>query len=78
VLEKPAPMPNLDTFVATDEQISAYLLKQKKMKASIKREQMSNLFKKALPPINIIYKINYFCNYLQLLKWRRMNNKQKC
>ena len=37
VLEKLAPMPNLDTSVATDEQISAYLLKQKKMRASITR-----------------------------------------
>ena len=48
-LQQPPPMPKIEPLVPTDEQITAFLLNQKKLKANKKREQMSNLFKKALP-----------------------------
>ena len=58
---QPAPMPKLErtvttepmrvesSLVPTDEQIAAFLLNQKKMRANKKREQMSSLVSNALP-----------------------------
>ena len=48
-LKKAAPMPKLEPLVPTDEQITAFLSNQKKMKANKKRAQMSNWFQKGLP-----------------------------
>ena len=60
---QPPPMPKLErsvtsepmfveparVLVPTDDQIAAYLLNQKKMKANKRREQMSSLVSNALP-----------------------------
>ena len=55
---QPTPMPKLErtattetiaSLVPTDEQIAAFILNQRKMKANEKREQMSNLVSRALP-----------------------------
>ena len=48
-VQQPAPMPKLEPLVPTDKQITAFLLNQKRLKANKKREQMGNLFQKALP-----------------------------
>ena len=57
-LETPAPMPNLERIVATepitslvptDEQIAAFILNPRKLKANEKRANMSSLVSRALP-----------------------------
>ena len=58
VLEQRAPLPKLEPTLPTDEQISAILFIQKTMKANKEREQMSNLFKKALPQEILCMKLN--------------------
>ena len=48
-LERTATTETLASPVPTDEQIAAFILNQRKMKANEKREAMSNLVSRALP-----------------------------
>ena len=48
-LERTATTEIIASLVPTDEQIAAFILNQRKMKANAKRESMGNLISRALP-----------------------------